>query len=132
MSTPEQQVDFLLTPEFVRGEGQEGVEQASLEELEQFHSMLCEHSGVSALEEGNGQGGDEEGLQARLRQLYDILLKQRRDRKDHTEALRSEEAKGVCASLSLSLCVCVCVCACVRACVCACMRACVQTQWCTE
>lgn len=100
MSTPEQQIDFLLTPDYKGGAGQGCVEQSSLDELEQFHGMLCEHSGVSVLEEGEGEGEDEEGLQARLKQLYDVIVNQQQVQKDDTEVVREEEVKG-------ELCMCV-------------------------
>ena len=95
MSTPEQQVDFLLTPLHCEGGvGQVGTEQSSLDDLQQFHDMLCEHSGVNVLEEGEEEGEEEEGLQGRLQELYDIVLKRQRTQESDTEVVRCEEVKG--------------------------------------
>ena len=106
MSTPEQQIDFLLTPHYEGGAGQGCVEQSSLDELEQFHSMLCEHSGVSVLEEDEGEGEDEEGLQARLKQLYDVLANRQQLQKDDTEVVCEDEVKGKLCCLCCARCGC--------------------------
>ena len=95
MSTPEQQVDFLLTPPPCDGgAGQVGTEQSSLDDLQQFHDMLCDHCGVHVVNEGEEEGEEEEGLQGRLQELYDVLVKRQQTQQSDAEAVRREEDKG--------------------------------------
>ena len=116
MSTPEQQVDFLLTPPCERGAEPGCMEQSSLDPLEQFHAMLCDHSGVSVLEEGEGEDEDEEGLRERLQQLYNVVVHRQQTQREDMEEVRCEEVKG-----ELHVCVhCACVCLCGVLCTCVC------------
>ena len=94
MSTPEQQMEFILTPREAKHSSSADKMDGVLKNLEVFHLELCRHSGVIALPNEDVEDGED--LLEKLQHLYRLMSKNRQA-KEPTPEVKTET--GACAFL---------------------------------